>query len=151
MLLWKYGGAGQNSLNVMIQSRNSFVVTFLLISILAGAFALHLTVSQRNSWGSWAGLFLGSSIGVLSCLYLEGAIRKGRRSDPADDSGRKKQNLSESSSHRMLISVVGGLVLAKLVAGTFGQQTQTLINIAVLSWIAVTFSYGAVLIWRLMR
>ncbi len=132
----------------MIQSRKSITILFLLISLVTGLFAIHLLSLRPDSWGSWLGLSIGGIVGVVSCLPIEKAIKKKSLSDSLNSKRDQNSNISASVSRLMIPSVIGGMLLAKLVSSIFSFEIQNLINNFIFAWIVIVFSYGATLAWR---
>lgn len=137
----------------MFQSRNSITIFFFLTSLLAGLYAVYTMNLTPDSWGYWVGLGIGGLTAITTCFLAEREIRR-KKEEPPHDTTKNQTNessgVSTSTSKWLIPSVIGGIIIAKLVENLFNQEIQNLINNFVFAWIVVGSGYLASLAWRFM-
>ena len=123
---------------ILAQNRRFMAAFFLTASILA---CISIVLIFRvNSVEKIFSAGLGFTLGILVCGYIH-------------TSGiRLEENSAQEGKQRvrrwMIPTIIGGLVLARLVIRSLNAETQDIINIFVFSWIAVFALYAAFLMWR---
>ncbi len=131
----------------MIRSRNAVIIIGFSFSFVFCLFTIIPLLAQESTWEAWIGLVIGGSLGIWGCMYLFRAIRKNKTNN---DRNNKSINLdtNHATSRWMIVSAVGGMLLARLVSNIFDPGMQRLINNAVSAWIITSFSGAAFIVWR---
>jgi hypothetical protein len=120
----------------MVTDNRKAAISLLFIGILC---ILIIIGYPDKSINYGLGLVTGTALGILSCLY----IRK-------INSGVSKPEIPNKGSVNsiwMPISVIGGMILARVIFGLIDYQLETILLNAVLSWITLTFSYISWKVW----
>lgn len=122
-----------------MQSRFAVTLFFLVSSIITG-FYLVYRLAIDHSFSSWIGLLVGTILAISSCYFLL---------NPAKAEEEAIVNL-ESTSQWMIVTVIGGILLAEIVSATFSTPLQNAIDNSVSVWIVIVFGWMGILAWRYM-
>lgn len=119
----------------MIQSRGFKIVFFLSMSIMAFGSILYIT--GLDTTPKIISVSVGGILGILTCVF-----------SPLSHTRLSSADSSRRIDRWMLPTVVGSVILARVVTETFEPEIQDIALNFVSAWITIFFTYSAIWFWR---